>query len=143
MMLVECADHAKNQEEIQRSYIEACGVRDRLKIELDEVVAGASEEFRATKDENGKAFTGERIAYLIHADAKVISQKTKLLAATREAALWQAVSDAMQARRRMLSELVTLMIQGGAPGNNLPAATTAGSYALARRRMADAREEKA
>lgn len=141
LLIVECAEQPIRQEEVHRAYIHACSRRDQVKIELDEALAGASEELRGQKDDNGRPLTGERVAYLIQADPSVINKKQVLARAVQEAAMWQALVDAMQSRRRMLSDLTALILQG-APAAPPPAATS-NAYQIQRRRLAIHREERA
>lgn len=138
LLIVECAEHPVHQEEVHNAYVEACSARDLAKIQLDETIAGASEELRNSKDDNGKPYTGERITYLIQADPSVISKKQILNQLTKTASLWQGMVSAMEARRRMLSELTSLILQGAPsspPGGQAP-------YQIERRRIALAREAR-
>lgn len=145
-LIVECATHAQHQEEVHRQFAYACSRRDEAKIALDTAIAGVSEELRNQKDDNGKSYTGERIAFLIQADSVVAERRTEVNRLTQETELWRAIVNAMESRRRMLSDLTALTLQGMSGG--VKAAVlgleNGGSapYRIARRVIGAAREER-
>lgn len=91
---------------------DAIQIRDAAKNSLSLEEARARDRFRASVDDNGKAFSDTRITSMIPLDPAVIQATEELEEAKHSAAYWQGLVDSFGDRGSSLRRVAELTVSG-------------------------------